>query len=355
MTMTTPASNAISTREYWRFQFAFWGTYCLLNIFFGWNWGYSSWVTQALFVLLSGLFIGTTHVYRHLYLRHGRDKSVGTIALHFLWLLPLSALLIVMTTSALSYALMQAMPRASQSIGPWSWAIFVTYVVNSAFILGIWSLIGLWRAETLRRRAAETEHWKNEVRLREVELQFLRSQINSHFLFNALNNIRALILEDANAARQALSDMATMLRGVMHSEAVSTISLRDELELVKGYLSLEALQFEQRLHFDFDIDPRLHDAKLPPLLLQTLVENAIKHGIARRASGGAVHIRAMPTEETRWRLQVENPPAELPLTRESSGIGLRNARERLRAIFGELASLDLQIGSKVLAVADLPR
>ncbi|MDY6982791.1 MAG: histidine kinase, partial [Pseudomonadota bacterium] len=265
--MTTPTPNAVSTREYWRFQFIFWGAYCLLNIAFGWNWGYSSWLTQVVFVVLSGLFIATTHGYRHLYLRHGRDKGAGTLALHFLWLLPLSALLIVMTTSALSYALLQLVPAAGRSIGPWSWAIFVTYVVNASIILGLWSLIGLWRAETLRRRMAETEHWRNEVRLRDVELQFLRSQINSHFLFNALNNIRALILEDPNAARQALSDMATMLRGVMQSEAVSTVSLRDELELVKGYLALEALQFEHRLQFDFDIDPLLQDAKLPPLLL----------------------------------------------------------------------------------------
>jgi sensor histidine kinase YesM len=353
--MTTPTVNHAATREYWRFQLIFWGAYCLLNILFGWNWGYSSWPTILLFVLLSALFIATTHGYCHLYLRYGRDKSAGTIALHFLWLLPLSALLIVMTTSAVSYALLQVLPAGSRNIGPWSWAIFVTYVVNASIILGVWSLIGLWRAETLRRRAAEREHWQNEVRLREVELQFLRSQINSHFLFNALNNIRSLILEDPNAARQALSDMATMLRGVMHSEAVSTVSLRDEIELVKGYLALEVLQFEQRLRFAFDIDPGLHDAKLPPLLLQTLVENAIKHGIARRQSGGAVHISAMPTEGGRWRLQVENPLAELPLARVSSGIGLRNARERLRAIFGELASLDLKFGSSVLAVADLPR
>src|SRR5690606_6849405 len=103
MNMTTPTPHALSPREYWRFQFVFWGAYCLLNVAFGWNWGYSSWMTQLVFVVLSGLFIGTTHVYRRLYLRHGRDKSIGTIALHFLWLLPLSGLLIVVATSALSY------------------------------------------------------------------------------------------------------------------------------------------------------------------------------------------------------------------------------------------------------------
>src|SRR5690606_35913235 len=124
--------------------------------------------------------------------------------------------------------------------------------------------------------------WQNEIRLRELELQFLRSQINSHFLFNALNNIRALILEDTSAARQALSDLATLLRGLMQSEHKQTVPLREELEWVQGYLALESLQFEQRLQFDLDIDSTLLDASLPPMLLQTLVENAIKHGIARR-------------------------------------------------------------------------
>jgi signal transduction histidine kinase len=354
--MTTPAPVPPPSRAYRRFQLIFWGGYWLLNIAYAQNWGYRSWLTLALFGFLSCMLAGTTHGYRHLYLRYGLDKTLGGIGLHLMWLLPLSALSIVVAMSLASYASLRLLPVAGPSaVGPWSWPIFVTYIVNSIFILGIWSLICLWRAESQRRGSAERDHWRNEIRLREVELQFLRSQINSHFLFNALNNIRALILEDPQAARQALTDLATMLRGVMHSEAVTTVSLRDELALVKGYLALEALQFEHRLSFDFAIDPLLQDAKLPPLLLQTLVENAIKHGIARRAGGGAVHISAAPTADRRWRLQVENPPAELPATREGQGIGLKNARARLKAIFGDLASLELRTAATVLAVAELPR
>jgi signal transduction histidine kinase len=353
MTMTTSARHPIS-REYWKLQFIFWSAYWLLNLIFAGSWGYNSWLTNVLFVFLSVLLVGVTHGYRLLYVRYALDKPIGTIGLHLLWLLPLSALLIQILVSAFVYICLQLFPVAPQSVGPWSAAAFVTYVFNTAIILMLWCLVCLWRFESLRRRETERDHWRNEVRLREVELQFLRSQINSHFLFNALNNIRALILEDPQAARQGLSDLATLLRGVMHSEAVSTVSLRDEVELVKGYLALEALQFEQRLSFDLAIDPRVQDARLPPLLLQTLVENAIKHGIARRATGGAVRISAVPLAGGRWRLEVENPPAELPPKHASNGIGLKNARERLKAVFGELASLDLAFAGNVRATAELP-
>jgi hypothetical protein len=351
--MTTIAAPS---RKYWRFQFIFWGAYWALNLIFARAWGYDFWLYDVLFVLISGVLLAVTHGYRQLYVRYGQYKPITTVCLHLVWLLPLSAVLAQLLVAVLTYACFVLISVS----GPGDLTLstegaFVGYVINTTIILMLWCLICLLSTEWVRRRKAEHDYWQNQLRLREVELQFLRSQINSHFLFNTLNNIRALILEDAQAARQALNDLATLLRGVMHSEAVATISLRDEIELVKGYLALEALQFEQRLSFDFAIDPRVQDAKVPPLLLQTLVENAIKHGIARRSAGGAVHISAAPTAGKRWRLQVENPPAELPATGEGNGIGLKNARERLKAIFGDLASLELSSTATVLATAELPR
>lgn len=342
------------TREYWKLQLIFWGAYWALNLIFASSWGYTSWLTNLLFVLLSLLLMSITHAYRWIYVRHALDRSIGSIGLHLLWMLPLSALLIQTVVSSLAYLCLKFFSVAPQSVGAWSPTLFMMYLFNTAIILMLWCLMFLWRFETMRRRHAEREHWQNEIRLREAELQFLRSQINSHFLFNALNNIRSLILEDPHAARQGLSDLATMLRGILHSEAASTVSLREEVELVKGYLALEALQFEQRMSFDIAIDPRVQDARIPPLLLQTLVENAIKHGIARRACGGAVRVSAAPLGTGQWRLEVENPPAELPPRHDGNGIGLRNARERLKAAFGDGASLDLVIGDQVRATADLP-
>jgi hypothetical protein len=344
------------SREYWRFQFIFWAAYWVLNLVFARAWGYEFWLYDVLFGLISVVLFAVTHGFRYLYLRYGQREPVRVVCLHLIWLLPLSAALAQLTIAVSTYLIfIIASVSGPGDVTLSAAGAFVGYVINTTIILTLWCLVCLLRVEWVKRSGAERDYWQNQLRLREVELQFLRSQVNSHFLFNALNNIRALILEDPQAARSALTDLATLLRGVMHSEAVTTVSLRDEVELVKGYLALEALQFEQRLSFDFAIDPSVQDAKVPPLLLQTLVENAIKHGIARRSAGGAVHISAAPTAARRWRLQVENPPAELPPTREGNGIGLKNARERLKAIFGDLASLELSCTATVLATADLPR
>ncbi len=348
-------SSTVSARPYWRFQIMFWGTYWLLNMVFSRAWGFSSWVYDVMFVALSLLLFGVTHGYRWLYLRHGARISARAVWLHLIWLLPLSALLVQLAYGAGIYLLARPVLQKTPGAGALSGSgPLLGYVINTTIILLVWCLITLLRQEWLRRRSAERDYWQNQVRLREVELQFLRSQINSHFLFNALNNIRSLVREDADAARQGLSDLATLLRGLMQSDGAATVRLGDEIELVKGYLALETLQFEQRLKFDLTVDPGLHDAKLPPLLLQTLVENAVKHGIARRPEGGTVRITATTLSATRWQLQVENPPAELPTQHAGNGIGLRNARDRLKAAFGELARLDLTLGPTVRATAELP-
>ena len=140
----------------------------------------------------------------------------------------------------------------------------------------------------------------------------------------------------------------------MQSDSSATIRLQDELELVRGYLALEALQLEDRLAYEFDIDQDLMAAAVPPLLLQTLVENAIRHGVARRQQGGTIRIGAAPVGDHRWRLEIENPPAELNASQPSSGIGLRNARERLDAAFDGQATLELATGAIVRATAELP-
>jgi signal transduction histidine kinase len=351
----TAGSNP-ATRSYWRFQALFWGGYWVLQMTFARIWGYSSGVYDLMFAGQCGLMLGITHGYRLLYLRYGISLGTRAVWLHLLWLLPVSAVLVQLVFAACTrlflLGALRTTPGANASLG--ASGPMVGYLISTAFILLVWCLVCLLRAEWRRRRDAERDYWQNQLRLREVELQFLRSQINSHFLFNALNNIRSLVREDADAARQGLSDLATLLRGLMHGKVVTVVRLDEEIELVKGYLALEALQFEQRLAFELQVDPDLLGAKLPPLLLQTLVENAVKHGIARRAEGGTVRISARCLPAGRWQLQVENPAAELPSRHEGNGIGLRNAHDRLKAAFGDLARLDLTMGPTVRATAELP-
>lgn len=350
----TDTSIGINHKKYWLFQLAFWGGYWLLNIIFVTAWGYSSVLINSVFAILSLLMLGFTHSLRFVYKRFFHQKNLAYLCLQLLWLLPVASVVIQLILFGIIYMTLQSNPALGQGLQQSSAGSFIGYSINTCIILVLWCLVYLFRAEWAKRRQMETAHWENQVKLRDIELQFLRSQINSHFLFNALNNIRSLILEDAQAARQGLTDLATLLRGLMHSDARLTVSLRDEVEWVKGYLALEALQFEQRLSYELAIDTELLDAQLPPLLLQTLVENAIKHGIARRRLGGKIRISAESISSSCWRLQVENPTAELPAENESNGIGLKNARERLFTAFADNARLDLQFSGTVTATVEMP-
>jgi Histidine kinase len=352
--MTETTSTSTNHKKYWLFQFAFWGGYWLLNLIFVAAWGYSSSLMNSIFFCLSLLMFFFTHGLRFTYKRFFREQSTLRVSLHLLWVLPLASVAIQFILFGLIHLRLQINPALAQEMQTASVGSFIGYSINTCIMLILWCLIYLLRAEWIKRRQTERSHWENQIKLRDIELQFLRSQINSHFLFNALNNIRALILEDAQAARQGLNDLATLLRGLMHSEAKITVSLREEVEWVKGYLALESLQFEQRLTFELTIDPTLGEAQLPPLLLQTLVENAIKHGIARRRLGGNIRIVAKPISSSHWQLQVENPIAELPIKDESNGIGLKNARDRLFAAFGNNAKLDLHFSETVMATAEMP-
>lgn len=350
----TDASIGTNHKKYWLFQLAFWGGYWLLNIVFVTAWGYSSVLMNSIFAILSLLMFGFTHSLRLLYKRFFYQKNLAYLCLQLLWLLPVASVVIQFILFGIIYMTLQTNPALGQGLQQSSAGSFVGYSMNTCIMLILWCLVYLFKAEWAKRRQMEKTHWENQVKLRDIELQFLRSQINSHFLFNALNNIRSLILEDAQAARQGLNDLATLLRGLMHSEAKITVCLREEVEWVKGYLALEGLQFEQRLSYELAIDTELLDAKLPPLLLQTLVENAIKHGIARRRLGGKIRISAESISSSCWQLQVENPTAELPAEQESNGIGLKNARDRLSAAFANNARLELQFSSTVIATVEMP-
>jgi two-component system, LytTR family, sensor kinase len=197
------------------------------------------------------------------------------------------------------------------------------------------------------------ERYTREIREQEIgklaseaELRALRAQINPHFLFNALTTIGYLIQTAPPRALDTLMRLTALLRGVLRSEGEFT-TLGRELEMVEAYLDIERARFEDRLRVTVDVPVRFRDIRLPPLVLQPLVENAVKHGIGHKQSGGEVVIRARvdgTPESRRWlALSVEDtgagatPPA-LERGRES-GVGLRNVERRLACQYGDAASL----------------
>jgi LytS/YehU family sensor histidine kinase len=179
----------------------------------------------------------------------------------------------------------------------------------------------------------------------EAELRALRSQINPHFLFNALTTIGYLIQTAPNRALDTLLRLTSLLRGVLRSEGELT-TLGREIELIESYLDIERARFEERLRVRIDVPAALKSLRVPPLLLQPVVENAVKHGIAPQRLGGEVTVTARLEDEAMLSMVVRDSGAgasgdELRVGREA-GVGLKNVERRLACQYGASATVTIQ-------------
>jgi two-component system sensor histidine kinase AlgZ len=185
-------------------------------------------------------------------------------------------------------------------------------------------------------------------------LKALKAQINPHFLFNSLHSISALATVDGVRARDMCIKLSDFLRSTLSLGERNSISLREELALAKAYLDVEQVRFGSRLRIELETDADCEACKVPPLFLQPLVENAVKHGIAGLVDGGTIRMQAHCREG--WlRVRVENEfDQEVPAARRG-GLGLQNVRNRLRALYENQARLDTAIAQNVFVVeVDLP-
>ncbi|GHG61699.1 hypothetical protein GCM10010919_06430 [Alishewanella longhuensis] len=224
--------------------------------------------------------------------------------------------------------------------------IFSSDFVSMLIAMWLWS--ALYFAVTKVRQLQQTTDL-----LQATQLDALLNQLQPHFLFNALNNIRALILEDAEKAREMLSILADMLRYNLDPRAGVKVPLAQELEVVQHYLALCSIQFEQRLHYQQQIPDACLALAVPRLLLQLCVENAIKHGISQLPAGGSIAISARITDNQLC-LTVSND-GQLKQDTGGTGVGLANIRQRLDLLYQGRASLQLtQQQQKVLTEICLP-
>ena len=228
---------------------------------------------------------------------------------------------------------------------PWSSkyppaAVFSLSIIDGMILMSGWLCIYFFYHLFDRYNRLQIEQLRLAAAVKEAELRALKSQINPHFIFNSLNSLRGLIDENPDRARQAVTQLANLLRYSLQSGQLETVSLEDELGTVNDYLALEQVRHEERLRVRLDIAPGALGLSIPPMLLQTLVENAVKYGIAPRREGGEIAIIAR-CERNRLRLQVTNP-GTLAAGGGSTGVGLRNAADRLGLLFGAHATLDLR-------------
>jgi len=186
-------------------------------------------------------------------------------------------------------------------------------------------------------RKSELEKLQLAVVAKEAQLQSLVAQINPHFIFNCLNSVRALITEDAEQAKEMVTRLSELLRYSLQSGNAVTVPLRAELEMVDTYLKLEASRFEERLAVELDTPPETLSVAVPTMMVQSLVENGVKHGIEKLPQGGAICVSSWLQDHS-LEIQVINS-GQLGNGGRSTGIGLANARERLRLLYGSAAAL----------------
>jgi hypothetical protein len=232
--------------------------------------------------------------------------------------------------------------------------ILISWINGTCLLVG-WHCIYFFYHLFDRFNRSEIERLRLATSVKESELRALKSQVNPHFIFNSLNSLRALIDEDPARARQSVTQLSNLLRYSLQSGQLETVPFEDELRVVNDYLALEQVRHEERLRVRLDVAPDTLGLPVPPMLLQTLVENAVKYGIATRPEGGEIAIIARCLNGA-LSIQVTNPGslngAGAPARPESTGVGLRNAADRLRLLFGERASLRLRTDVPALVVAE---
>lgn len=225
-------------------------------------------------------------------------------------------------------------------------------ILNWALLLLFWSLMFFTANYFLNYRSEQIRTANLEAENKRFEVKQLKSQLNPHFLFNALNSIKALINENPDQARDAINKLSNLLRRTLNTSGEELISVEEEINLVESYLILEKIRYESRLDFKIDACDKCLKSKIPPLLLQTLVENAVKHGIDKSIHGGSILIN-MKAINNNTTIDINNPGSLNPS--KNKGIGLQNSKRRLRLIYGDKAKVTLkQIENNVHCTITIP-
>ncbi len=327
---------------YWLCQIAGWGMYSAIGLAFASHDVGAARMPRiaALYAVFFAFAILLTHLFRreikrrqwlNLPMRKAAPRLAG------------SAILVGLAASAEVIGL----DYATGGQGGWNSIAVASITVSLSTACLIWTL--LYVAITTRRHALEMR-----LRLREAELRALEAQVNPHFLFNSLNTIRGMIVEDAPLAQDMVTRLANILRYSLQRERAYTVPLAREMEIVADYLAIESIRFDDRLRVRIEIQPAAAVAQVPSMLVQTLVENALKHGIGATAEGGEVLIRAA-IHAGALALEVVNPGRLEAPREDATQIGLANARQRLRLLYGDKASLKLEDrGGHVAALVAIP-
>jgi sensor histidine kinase YesM len=340
---------------YWISQVTGWSFFVAINLFIIASIEELPWQRILVWIFLGLLGIFFTHVLRSIIRRNN-------------WLnLPLKntiprILLASIITGIIIYAFVYAASYVAGTMRDEEFNIArpIAGVVNLGGMTLLWSLIYfvVHYMENYKKKEIESLIW--EAAVKDYELRTLKSQLNPHFMFNAMNSIRALIEEDPESAKVAITKLSNILRYSLQMERMERVPLEDEIETVKNYLDLERIRFEDRLKYKLNIDRSTQKIEIPPMMIQTLVENGIKHGVSKQTKGGEIQLKSKllsTANGSKLKIEIRNSGhfSEEQL-KNSSGFGVSNTKHRLNLLFGENANFSIknENGDTVLAEVEIP-
>ena len=338
-------------RLYWILQIGGWLFYAAIQIVgsrlaFGAEWLTTNRIIFLSFDALCCLFL--THALRQL-INKWRWFSLGMARLIPRVLLSIFVMAISLYLLRILFSLPLGSFNKSVALNPVN---FLGLTLVFSVIFFIWC--GLYFIYNYFERYNKS--LKLAASVKEIELSNLKSQLNPHFIFNALNSIRALVDENPEKSKKAINQLSNILRSSLATGKKGLTHFDEELKIVRDYIGLEQMRFEERLKASFDIDDESLDFLVPPLMVQTLVENGIKHGISKLTEGGSIFLKTS-VENDRLKIQVRNSGAYINGERKSdSGLGLDNTRQRLKLIYGGEASFRIltEKNNFVLAEIEIP-
>lgn len=334
----------------WSLASLYWMALALIEGTFYWGLGLAQFFTDVL------LYITLTHAYRNFALKqHWNILDLSSLVKRLLWVIPLMALLFALLTSVKVYGIRilffpdfpESYPDFVHSNGP-------AMLMAGARLMAIWLLAYHLYHYAQREISLAAQNLKLESANLEVQLKQLSSQLNPHFLFNSINTIKSLVYTQPESASRALDLLSELLRNSLYQGKETKIPVREELQLVDDYLELQKLRFEDRLRVSKDLDSSLLDLEIPRMSLQTLVENAVKHGIANTTEGGEIRMLSSRKENEAC-FEIWSPLAFTQSDQEQIGIGLTNLQKRLALQYEDKASFDLiRQGEEVCARLKIP-
>ncbi len=338
--------------KYWWSQLVGWSVYLIINIFFNFTLNTPNLRAVVILTIIFAICgVISTHVFRALINRSGDWEGYSLEKQSILFLAAVVGTSIIWYfayNQTLEYLVGQR-PKGKNFLEN----IMMSGGLLSSFAISIiwWGIYFTWHYIE-RNRTSQVDRLKLESTVKELELKTIKAQLNPHFIFNALNSIRALVDENPQRARTAITELSNILRSSMAIEKAETVSLENELNIVKDYLALEHIRFEERLQVKYEIDPDTLSLQVPPMMLQTLVENAIKHGISRVISGGTVYI-ASRLKGMEHQITIENTGQMVEKGLNGHGFGLQSTRQRLSLLFGNRATFDIRNKDEETVVASV--